>query len=575
MSPAQGPSRPTMQLRLLPLLVAGAASQMFEIPAEMLGGLFGGGGMGGQQQRRATEWPKSESNQIESQYEFLYNTEWKGKTAKYLLRRDGIVESDLKECQHEGSCLWAANKKRLLVNTPTLRVVKFKVTGLDKVDSKKLADKDEAELRKIKFVGEKAGKSGSYPELNFERIEVADEKEVIAADLYKVLELEEGADVAAIKSKYRRLSVKNHPDKGGDVKVFNTIRDAYEILSDADSKRYYDLGGVQLVRNMETGFKEIDGKKAQMDAQLNQVPKNHPQRAAFEAQIEQKKAQLNKRTVKPQLEEQMRSETIEVQVPISAKELVLGANAKDFKFKRLVLCRGCRADPEAPECKECNRCPPEKVQVPKYANTPFGRQVVGMSDREQESRERCREVPMPVRLRVPQGAKDGRVLQKAQEIGHQTPGKLPGHVEFKVHRGAEGDVHAVAEGDLHTVVRVSLEQALFGFTAAWTHLDGQEVSLDRAKGCSPDEVVRFTKRGIHQDGSRGDLYVRIAVDMPTVQQGAAEVSLRRPAVADIKDPPLEAEAEVHLEDGKVWRRWLNREKATSGKAKKAGAKSEL
>merc|ERR1719410_303418 len=498
----------------------------------MLQGMFGGQ-MGGGQQRKQTEWPKSISSEIEPAFDFLYNTEWKGKTAKYLLRREGIVESPLKECQHEGSCKWAANKNRIMINTPTLKVVKFKLVGLDAADKKKLADKDENELKKIKFVTEKAGKSGKPSELNFERVEVADEKAIIAADLYKVLELEEGADASQIKSKYRRLSVKNHPDKGGDVKVFNEIRDAYEILSDPDSKRYYDLGGVQLVRNIETAFKEVEGKAAQMDAQLNQVPRNHPQRAAFEQQIAQQKAQLDKKRVKPQVEDNMRSDTIEVHVPISAKELVTGAPSKNFAFNRLMLCRGCAADPEAPHCKGCGHCPPEKVQVPKYANTPFGRQVVGMSEPEQESRERCREIPVPLKLRIPQGAAEGKVLQKIAEIGHQTPGKLPGHVEFKVRRGAPGDQHTAGENDLHTVMAISLEQAVFGFTATWTHLDGSDVSLDRSGGCSPDEVVRFKKKGIGKDGN---LYVRISVRMPKQEDGASEVRLQRQQATEIRNP---------------------------------------
>lgn len=550
-------------LLLLDLGFANAQFQ-FEMPAEMLQGMFGGQ-MGGQQQKQ-TEWPKSVSSEIEPVFDFLYNTEWKGKTAKYLLRREGVVESPLKECQREGSCKWAANKNRLLINTPTLKVVKFKVVGLEVTDPKKLADKDEAELKKIKFLTEKPSKSGKPSELNFERIEVADEKEVSGADPYKVLEVEDGADASQIKSKYRKMSVKHHPDKGGDVRVFNEIRDAYEILSDPDSRRYYDLGGVQLVRNMETGFKEVEGKAAQMDAQLNQVPKHHPQRAMFEQQIAQQKAQLNKRQVKPQLEDNMRSDTIEVQVPVSAKELVMGAPSKDFAFNRLVLCRGCRADPEAPHCKGCGRCPPEKIQVPKYANTPFGRQVVGMSDREQESRERCREIPVPLKLRISPGAAEGKTLQKISEIGHQTPGKLPGHVEFKVKRGAPGDQHTAGENDLHTVMSISLEQAVFGFTATWTHLDGSEVSLDRSGGCSPDEVVRFKKKGIGKDGN---LYVRISVRMPKQEDGASEVRLQRQQATEIRDPPLEAEREVYLRDGKVWRRWIEREKASSGKRKQA------
>merc|ERR1719440_31266 len=108
----------------------------------MMGGMMGGGGG---RQKPATEWPKSESSEIAPEYEWLVNTEWKGKTAKYMLLRDGIIESPLKECEHEGMCLWAANNGKVAINTPTLKVVKFTVEGLYKVDQKKLNQKDEAE----------------------------------------------------------------------------------------------------------------------------------------------------------------------------------------------------------------------------------------------------------------------------------------------------------------------------------------------------------------------------------------------------------------------------------------------
>merc|ERR1719238_2110536 len=108
-------------------------------------------GGGGRKRRPATEWPKSVSSDVDSEFDFLVNTEWKGKTASYLLLRSGSVESSLKECEQEDQCLWAANGGMFMINTPTLKVVKFKPLGLDKVDKQKLLDKDQNELKKIKF----------------------------------------------------------------------------------------------------------------------------------------------------------------------------------------------------------------------------------------------------------------------------------------------------------------------------------------------------------------------------------------------------------------------------------------
>jgi len=75
------------------------------------------------------------------------NTEWKGKKAKYLFLRGGEVESSLKECQEEHQCLWAANNKRVITNTPKQKIVKFAVEGLDQVDRKKLEQMDITELK--------------------------------------------------------------------------------------------------------------------------------------------------------------------------------------------------------------------------------------------------------------------------------------------------------------------------------------------------------------------------------------------------------------------------------------------
>merc|ERR1719181_2245717 len=136
-------------LVLLALSWPNAMGQMqFEIPAEMLAGLMGGGGMmgGGGRQQKATEWPKTENSEVAPEFEWIINTEWKGKTAKYSFLRGGTIESPLKECEQEGQCLWAANNDKVLINTPTLKVIKFKVLGLENADKKKLENKDEAEL---------------------------------------------------------------------------------------------------------------------------------------------------------------------------------------------------------------------------------------------------------------------------------------------------------------------------------------------------------------------------------------------------------------------------------------------
>jgi len=59
---------------------------------------------------------------------------------------------------------------------------------------------------------------------------------------YNILGIPETADSASIKSAYRKLSLQHHPDRqGGNAEKFKEVSSAYEILSDSEKKRIYDL----------------------------------------------------------------------------------------------------------------------------------------------------------------------------------------------------------------------------------------------------------------------------------------------------------------------------------------------
>ncbi|MBT3346339.1 MAG: molecular chaperone DnaJ [Gemmatimonadetes bacterium] len=66
-------------------------------------------------------------------------------------------------------------------------------------------------------------------------------------DYYEVLGLEKGADQDQIKSAYRKLALKHHPDRNaGDSEaesMFKEASEAYEILSDEEKRANYDRFG--------------------------------------------------------------------------------------------------------------------------------------------------------------------------------------------------------------------------------------------------------------------------------------------------------------------------------------------
>lgn len=62
-------------------------------------------------------------------------------------------------------------------------------------------------------------------------------------NLYEILGCETTATQEEIKKAYKVKAMKYHPDRGGDIDRFKALQQAYEILSDEQSREHYDTTG--------------------------------------------------------------------------------------------------------------------------------------------------------------------------------------------------------------------------------------------------------------------------------------------------------------------------------------------
>lgn len=63
------------------------------------------------------------------------------------------------------------------------------------------------------------------------------------ADYYEILGVPRTASEKDIKTAFRKLAAKHHPDKGGDHKKFTELNEAYQTLTDPKKKQMYDQFG--------------------------------------------------------------------------------------------------------------------------------------------------------------------------------------------------------------------------------------------------------------------------------------------------------------------------------------------
>lgn len=90
-------------------------------------------------------------------------------------------------------------------------------------------------------------------------------KEVDNKAYYDLLGVDQKATFDEIKKSFRKLALKHHPDRGGDVKKFQELQTAYEVLTDKEKRDIYDKYGVD-------GLKEGGGGQAHgMDDILSQM----------------------------------------------------------------------------------------------------------------------------------------------------------------------------------------------------------------------------------------------------------------------------------------------------------------
>jgi len=333
---------------------------------------------------------------------------------------------------------------------------------------------------------------------------------VSKADYYEVLGVSRDANEQELKSAYRKLALKYHPDRNpGDhasEEKFKEASEAYQVLSDADKRAAYDrfghagvsgggpggFGGFSGAVDLGDIFGDLFGEMFSMGGQ---------QRAA----------------------RQMRGDDLRYDLTIDFQEAVFGTE-KEIRIRRLEACETCKGSGSKSgrgpvTCPQCQGRGQVRYQqgffsVARTCNACAGRGSI-ISDPCDTCRGETR-VTKEIKLtvKVPAGVEEGTRI------------RYGGEGDVGRNKGQSGDLYIVLsirahdffhrEGqNLHCVIPISFPQAALGAEIEIEGVDGP-VMLKIPEGIQSGKEVRVRGKGVPylNEKGRGDLIVKVVVQIP-------------------------------------------------------------
>ena len=338
-------------------------------------------------------------------------------------------------------------------------------------------------------------------------------------DYYEVLGVDKGADEAAIKSAYRKLAKKYHPDVNPGDKTaeekFKEVNEAYQVLSNPQKRAQYDQfghDGPQAGGFGGGGFGDFSGFGGGGFGGFEDI---------FSSVFGGGFGGGRQNGPVP-------GDDLRVDITVSFEEAALGCE-KEINLVRDEECPTCKGSGAKPDskvdtCPNCQGTGQERV----VTNTPFGRiqnvrtcsRCRGAGKIITEPCPKCHgrgkmRVSKRRTVKVPAGIDNGQVLTIRGQGGLGERGGQPGDllivVTVKPHKlfRRRGD-------DMLIDMPLTFTQAALGAKLDVPTL-GKPIQYDFPEGTQPGQVFCVRGAGIphvNRPDHKGDLYITAVVEIP-------------------------------------------------------------
>jgi len=339
----------------------------------------------------------------------------------------------------------------------------------------------------------------------------------MARDYYEILGVSRDTDKEEMKSAYRRLARKYHPDvnkEPGAEERFKEINRAYEVLSEPETRARYDRFGEQGVSGAgAAGFQDFGDMGGFADI-FESIFSGFAGGAG----------QSQRRRSGP-----VRGDDLRLDLKLDFREAVFGGE-KEIRISHLETCEVCNGSGAKPGTRPraCSTCS-GSGQVRRVTRTPFGSftQVStcptcnGTGMVIEDKCDACEgkganQVTKKLKITIPAGVDNGTRLRISNEGDAGMRGGAPG--DLYVYLFVNEDEEFQRDGiNVLSEIKVSYLQAILGCRLEVDTVDGP-VEMIIPPGTQPNTVMKLENRGVPRLGnpvSRGDHMITILIDIPT------------------------------------------------------------
>ena len=362
-------------------------------------------------------------------------------------------------------------------------------------------------------------------------------------DYYDVLGVQKAVTKDELKSAYRKLALKYHPDRNKSPEAeekFKEISEAYAVLSDQEKRKRYDtyghVGNEEVFRGSEDNFAEIFkdigfgnvgdifeqifGRMGGGGGGFNNDPFSFNSRTSNR----RRRGRDLLYDVNMTLEEVVKGKKEEIQIPtIEDCSVCSGTGASPGTSPK--ICPTCNGQGQTRRVYNqnqfstfisldtCNTCHGEGKILEKPCNTCHGNGKVRKTNN--------------LKIDIPSGVEDGVTLRISGK-GESIQGGMNGDLLVRVHVLPHQLFKVLDDGDLMYNYDISFIDLILGTETRVPTIDGTE-KLKIPACTKSNAVFKIKGKGLPRYGKfgRGSQYVKIEVKLPDKINDSPKKSIKR------------------------------------------------